>query len=67
MTPAGIEPATFRLVAQHLNRCATAVPWYKKEKKIWHSLTISFGILACLQIILKLTHPSPSTMTYFIS
>ena len=26
MTPAGIEPATLRFVAQHLNRCATAVP-----------------------------------------
>jgi len=26
MTPAGIEPATFRFVAQHLNDCATAVP-----------------------------------------
>ena len=26
MTSAGIEPATFRFVAQHLNRCATAVP-----------------------------------------
>ena len=26
MTPAGIEPATFRIVAQHLNHCATAVP-----------------------------------------
>ena len=26
MTPAGIEPATFRLVAEHLNHCATAVP-----------------------------------------
>ena len=26
MTPAGIEPATFRFVAQHLNHCATAVP-----------------------------------------
>ena len=25
-TPAGIEPATFRIVAQHLNHCATAVP-----------------------------------------
>jgi len=26
MTPYGIEPATFRFVAQHLNHCATAVP-----------------------------------------
>ena len=27
MTPSGIEPATFRFVAQHLNHCATAVPF----------------------------------------
>jgi len=26
MTPSGIEPATIRFVAQHLNHCATAVP-----------------------------------------
>ena len=26
VTPAGIEPATFRFVAQRLNHCATAVP-----------------------------------------
>jgi len=26
MTPAGIEPVTFRYVAQHLNHCDTAVP-----------------------------------------
>jgi hypothetical protein len=26
MIPAGIEPVTFRFVAQHLNHCATAVP-----------------------------------------
>jgi len=26
MTPSGIETATFRFVAQHLNHCATAVP-----------------------------------------
>ena len=26
-TQAGIEPATFRFVAQHLNHCATAVPY----------------------------------------
>jgi len=27
VTPAGIKPATFRFVAQHLNHCATAVPY----------------------------------------
>ena len=26
LTQAGIEPATFRFVAQHLNHCTTAVP-----------------------------------------
>jgi len=30
MTPAGIEPATFRFVARHLNHCATAVPSQNK-------------------------------------
>ena len=29
MTPSGIEPATFRFVAQHLNHCATAVPYWR--------------------------------------
>ena len=28
MTQSGIEPATSRFVAQHLNHCATAVPFY---------------------------------------
>ena len=26
LTPAGIEPATFRFVAQHLNHCAAMEP-----------------------------------------
>ena len=26
LTPAGIEPATFRFVARYLNHCATTVP-----------------------------------------
>ena len=34
MTPGGIEPATFRFVAQHLNHCATAVPAVHMEQHI---------------------------------
>ena len=38
MTPSGIESATFRFVAQHLNHCATAVPWAQNMnlRKIVH-------------------------------
>jgi hypothetical protein len=38
VTPSGIEPPTFRFVAQYLNHCATAVPslhnmdWYIRSK-----------------------------------
>ena len=31
LTPAGIEPATYRIVAQHLNHWATAVPISKRR------------------------------------
>jgi hypothetical protein len=33
MTPAEIEPATSRFVAQHLNHCATAVPFVYSESR----------------------------------
>ena len=39
MTPAGIELATFRFVAQHLNHYANAVPNYEQMnvlKKDWN-------------------------------
>jgi len=40
MTLAGIEPATFRFVAQHLNHCATAVTRFmglvQKNKAVLH-------------------------------
>jgi len=34
MIPSGIEPATFRFVAQHLNHCATAVPTTTTSSKL---------------------------------
>jgi len=34
LSPAGIEPATFRFVAQHLNHCATTVPLNETEKEL---------------------------------
>jgi len=33
LTLAGIEPETFRFVAQHLNHCATAVPKQVRGKE----------------------------------
>ena len=35
MISAGIEPATSRFVAQHLNHCATAVPGMQKFDHIY--------------------------------
>ena len=31
----GIEPANFRFVAQHLNHCATVVPFLSLRKAVW--------------------------------
>ena len=63
VTLAGIEPATFRFVAQHLNHCATAIPCVltvrntglsKKMDGIWNRYSLkstgriyTFGILKC--------------------
>jgi len=54
LTPAAIEPATFRFVAQHLNHCATAVPSlyvrtynfrYIKVKNITIQVFFSFAVV----------------------
>jgi len=42
LTPAGIEPATYRFVAQHLNHCATAVPC---NGTALHNVTRPFPLL----------------------
>ena len=48
MTPAGIEPATFRFVAQHLNHCATAVPYYMWYKSV-------FGVVMLTEMMSQLS------------
>ena len=45
LTPAGIEPATFRFVTQHLNHCATAVPGLYQVVSSLKELQIKFGKL----------------------
>jgi len=44
MTPAGIEPTAFRFVAQHLNHCATAVPYVGVEQRIKPQSIFSVGV-----------------------
>jgi sterol desaturase/sphingolipid hydroxylase (fatty acid hydroxylase superfamily) len=41
LTLAGIEPATFRFVAQHINHCATAVPYMPRTPPISFYLILS--------------------------
>ena len=42
MTPAGIEPVTFRFVAQHLNHCAVTVTL------IYVVMHLFFGFIICV-------------------
>ena len=70
MTPSGIEPASFRFVAQHLNNCATAVPGWtiyrfhnaRRNDKSYCNNCQADGsnkkILAILRICLGLHIPS---------
>jgi len=48
LTPAGIEPATFRFVSQHLNHCATAV----REFMCFVEITYKAGIYNHLDLTL---------------
>jgi len=42
VTAAGIEPATFRFVAQHRNHCATAVPQSGVKVRVHNGKTCKF-------------------------
>ena len=49
MTPAGVEPATFRFVAQRLNHCATAVPFHsivRMENLLTRKVEVSCQVLS---------------------
>jgi len=57
LTPAGIEPATFRFVAQHLNHCATAVP--PQYHSIYLNITFFFVYSEVLHAVLSIVHLTP--------
>jgi len=48
LTAAGIEPATFRIVAQHLNHCATAVP---KVYIVFYTNSIEISLKNNLELV----------------
>ena len=48
MTPSGIEPATFRFVAQHLNHCAAAVPTKQLHTESKYRQELSFCNHLCI-------------------
>jgi len=43
MTPAGIKPAIFQFVAQHLNHCVTTVPYYVMARIIIQEILVNHG------------------------
>ena len=70
MTQVGIEPATFRFVAQHLNHCATAVPSVecKLSIKLKNPLTAGHTLIWFFSLLwydeLRVASFFPSTLIY---
>jgi hypothetical protein len=75
MTPPGIEPVTFRFVAQYLNHCATMVPppyltYLQISQMIWfqlslpnEKLSISWWVRMCQSLQIISAHYSTSGPT----
>ena len=65
MTPSGIEPATFRFVAQHRNHCATAPPLPDEvvqnmlygSGRVFYTLHPGGCILFCFNFVTVELHP----------
>jgi hypothetical protein len=51
MTPSGIEPATFRFVAQYLNHCATISGPLKPQKTLMKTRIILHHTVALLALL----------------
>ena len=72
VTPSGIEPATFRFVAQHLNHCATVVPIYIHIYTHIHTYIVCIiqryvrcvSVCTCIHPHWKLLHPLCSWSGY---
>ena len=52
MTPSGIEPATFRFVAQYLKHCATAIPHRNRYRKIYRTENLDFLVVLLTEVCL---------------
>jgi len=66
LTPAGIEPATFRFVTQHLNHCATAVPTNIGTEYFKHGIYSPFFPLQNTVCFIILTYLVPVLFTFYI-
>jgi len=54
LTPAGIEPAAFRFVAQHLNHCATTVPYYMDVQILYHGYVEYINLMELHHLLMLL-------------
>jgi hypothetical protein len=50
MTPSGIEPATFLLVAQYLNHCTTAVSHNTVDQKMIRIISVDWVQLSMINV-----------------